>query len=184
MQVVDTEIPEVKILIPMVFGDDRGFFFESYNQRSVKEAGINQTFVQDNHSRSIKNTLRGIHYQIQNPQGKLVRVTQGSVYDVAVDLRKKSPTFGQWAAVELSADNHKMLWVPAGFGHAFLVTSDSAEFLYKTTDFYSPADERCIAWNDPTLNISWPINGSPLVSKKDEVGTPFNKAEVYSSPVL
>lgn len=179
MEVFETPIPDVKVLVPKVFGDDRGFFYESYNQRTAASAGIDAAFVQDNHSRSVRNTLRGIHYQLKHPQGKLVRVVQGTVYDVAVDLRKGSSTFGQWAGVELSAENHKMLWVPAGFGHAFLVTSDSAEFLYKTTDFYAPEDERCIAWDDPTLNISWPIDGKPLVSEKDSAGTGFKDAECY-----
>ena len=173
MNVVATALPEVLILEPKVFGDARGFFFESFNQRAFNAAtGLDAHFVQDNHSRSVKGVLRGLHYQIQQPQGKLVRVVRGSVFDVAVDIRKSSSQFGHWVGVELSEDNHRQLWVPPGFAHGFLVTSDSAEFLYKTTDYYAPAFERCIAWNDPGLAIAWPVEGNaqPLVSAKDQAG--------------
>lgn len=173
MNVVATALPEVLILEPKVFGDARGFFFESFNQRAFNAAtGLDAHFVQDNHSRSVKGVLRGLHYQIQQPQGKLVRVVRGSVFDVAVDIRKSSPQFGRWVGVELSEDNHRQLWVPPGFAHGFIVTSDSADFLYKTTDYYAPAFERCIAWNDPGLAIAWPVEGNaqPLVSAKDQAG--------------
>ncbi len=173
MNVVATALPEVLILEPKVFGDARGFFFESFNQRAFNAAtGLDANFVQDNHSRSVKGVLRGLHYQIQQPQGKLVRVVRGSVFDVAVDIRKSSPQFGRWVGVELSEDNHRQLWVPPGFAHGFIVTSESAEFLYKTTDYYAPAFERCIAWNDPGLAIAWPVQGNapPLVSAKDQAG--------------
>ncbi len=173
MNVVATALPEVLILEPKVFGDARGFFLESFNQRAFNDAtGIDAHFVQDNHSRSTKGVLRGLHYQIQQPQGKLVRVVRGSVFDVAVDIRKSSPNFGRWVGVELTEDNHRQLWVPPGFAHGFLVTSESAEFLYKTTDYYAPAYERCIAWNDPSLAIDWPVEGKaqPLVSSKDQAG--------------
>lgn len=173
MNVVATALPEVLILEPKVFGDARGFFFESFNQRAFNAAtGLDANFVQDNHSRSVKGVLRGLHYQIQQPQGKLVRVVRGSVFDVAVDIRKSSSQFGHWVGVELSEDNHRQLWVPPGFAHGFIVTSDSADFLYKTTDYYAPAFERCIAWNDPGLAIAWPVEGNaqPLVSAKDQAG--------------
>ena len=166
MKATRLAIPEVVLIEPKVFGDARGFFFESYNQRAFNEAtGTDFQFVQDNHSRSAKGVLRGLHYQLRQPQGKLVRVVQGAVFDVAVDIRKSSPTFGQWVGVELSADNHRQLWVPPGFAHGFLVLSESAEFLYKTTDYYAPQHERCIAWNDPQLAIAWPdIGMAPLLS--------------------
>ena len=175
MKATRLAIPEVVLIEPKVFGDARGFFFESYNQRAFNEAtGTDFQFVQDNHSRSAKGVLRGLHYQLRQPQGKLVRVVQGAVFDVAVDIRKSSPTFGQWVGVELSADNHRQLWVPPGFAHGFLVLSESAEFLYKTTDYYAPQHERCIAWNDPTLAIAWPDMGmAPTLSAKDAVGSAF-----------
>ncbi|MCB6184759.1 dTDP-4-dehydrorhamnose 3,5-epimerase [Leeia sp. TBRC 13508] len=172
-QVVKTAIPEVLILEPKVFGDDRGFFFESFNQAQFEEAtGLKRTFVQDNHSRSSKGVLRGLHYQLPpHPQGKLVRVVAGEVFDVAVDIRQDSPTFGKWVGVMLTGQNHRQLWVPEGFAHGFVVLSDSADFLYKTTDYYMPALERCIAWNDPDIGIDWPIEGmTPALSAKDQVG--------------
>ncbi|HIP82236.1 MAG TPA: dTDP-4-dehydrorhamnose 3,5-epimerase [Desulfocapsa sulfexigens] len=180
MKVTETAIPEVLLVEPTVFGDDRGFFYESYNAKKWKElTGLETIFVQDNHSRSAKNVLRGIHYQIQHSQGKLVRVVVGEVFDVAVDLRQSSPTFGQWVGERLSAENKKSLWVPEGFGHGFLVLSDVAEFLYRTTDFYAPEYERCIAWNDSTIAIEWPLDGMPLLSEKDAKGSAFSKAEYY-----
>jgi len=174
-------IPEVLIIEPRVFGDARGFFYESFNSKAFDDAvGRHVEFVQDNHSRSAKGVLRGLHYQIQQPQGKLVRVVQGAVFDVAVDIRKSSPSFGQWVGVELTADNHKQLWIPAGFAHAFLVLSATADFLYKTTDYYAPAHERCIAWNDPTIGIAWPdIEMAPLLSAKDQAGVSLNQAETF-----
>lgn len=173
-------IPDVLLIEPRVFGDDRGFFFESFNHRRFEEAvGRPVAFVQDNHSKSSVNVLRGLHYQIQQPQGKLVRVTAGSVFDVAVDLRKGSPTFGQWVGEVLSAENKRQLWVPEGFAHGFVVLSELAEFLYKTTDYYSPEHERCIAWNDPLLAIEWPISGAPSLSAKDAAGVAFANAEVF-----
>ncbi|SDK08308.1 dTDP-4-dehydrorhamnose 3,5-epimerase [Methylophilus rhizosphaerae] len=176
-----TSIPDVLVFEPKVFGDDRGFFYESFNENVFAEAtGLRPSFVQDNHSKSAKNVLRGLHYQIQQPQGKLVRVTQGEVFDVAVDLRESSPTFGQWVGERLSAENKRMLWVPAGFAHGFLVLSDTAEFLYKTTDFYAPQHERCIRWNDSTLNIQWPIEEQPSLSAKDTQGLSFLEADKYS----
>lgn len=182
MKVVATAIPDVLIIEPRVFGDERGFFFESYNARKFAElTGIKAEFVQDNHSRSARNVLRGLHYQIRQPQGKLVRVVAGEVYDVAVDLRKNSPTFGKWEGVELSAENKRMLWVPPGFAHGFLVLSEHAEFLYKTTDYWAQEYERCIAWNDPELKIAWPLGGaSPALSAKDQDGLPFGEAEVFA----
>jgi len=180
MKITKTAIPEVLLVEPTVFGDDRGFFYESYNAKEWQElTGLQTRFVQDNHSRSAKNVLRGIHYQIQQPQGKLVRVVVGEVYDVAVDLRKSSPTFGQWVGERLSAESKKSLWVPEGFGHGFLVLSEFAEFLYRTTNFYAPEHERCLAWNDSTLGIDWPLDGEPLLSEKDATATPFSKAEYY-----
>jgi dTDP-4-dehydrorhamnose 3,5-epimerase len=173
-------IPDVVLFEPRVFGDDRGFFFESFNHRVFEEAiGRQASFVQDNHSRSAHNVLRGLHYQIKQPQGKLVRVVAGSVFDVAVDVRKSSATFGQWVGEILSEENKKQLWVPEGFAHGFVVLSESAEFLYKTTDYYSPEHERCIAWNDTTLAIEWPINGVPAVSAKDAQGASFATAETF-----
>ena len=182
MNVIRTAIPEVVIIEPKVFGDARGFFFESFNQKAFNEAtGTNHPFVQDNHSRSAQGVLRGLHYQIQQPQGKLVRVVRGAVIDVAVDIRKSSPTFGQWVAEELSEDNHRQLWVPPGFAHGFVVLSEMAEFLYKTTDYYAPAHERCIAWNDPTLAIDWKLEGrQPLLSAKDAQGLPLAQAELFA----
>ena len=169
MKLIHTAIPDVLIIEPKVFGDQRGFFYESFNRRQFASLiGRDLDFVQDNHSRSEKNVLRGLHFQVQHPQGKLVRVIQGSVFDVAVDIRKSSPTFGQHVAVELSAENQRMLWVPEGFAHGFLVTSATAEFLYKTTDYYAPEFERSIAWNDPALAIPWPIEGAPSLSAKDQ----------------
>jgi len=180
MNVIPTEIPDVLILEPRVFGDDRGFFMESYNERAFAEkAGITQHFVQDNHSRSSKNVLRGLHYQIQQAQGKLVRAVVGTILDVAVDIRRSSPTFGQWISCELSAENKRMLWVPAGFAHGFVVTSDVAEVLYKATDFYAPQYERSLLWNDPDLAIAWNVDGEPILSQKDEAGVPLKQAEVY-----
>lgn len=180
MQVTPLAIPDVLLIEPKVFGDSRGFFFESFNQKAFNEAtGTNYQFVQDNHSRSAQGVLRGLHYQIEQPQGKLVRVVMGAVFDVAVDIRKSSPTFGQWVGEELSADNHRQLWVPPGFAHGFLVLSDTAEFLYKTTDYYAPAAERCIAWNDPDLAIAWPSLGTePQLSAKDNAGLLLPQAEL------
>lgn len=181
MQARQTAIPEVFVFEPKVFGDERGFFFESYNENSFFEAtALRPRFVQDNHSRSAKGVLRGLHYQISQPQGKLVRVTEGEVFDVAVDLRRFSPTFGQWVGERLSAENRRMLWVPQGFAHGFLVLSDFAEFLYKTTDFYAPQHERCIVWNDSELNIQWPLTEEPQLSAKDRQGVAFNAAEVFA----
>ena len=181
MNVIRTAIPEVVLIEPNVFGDARGFFFESFNQKAFNDAtGTNHQFVQDNHSRSAQGVLRGLHYQIQQPQGKLVRVVRGAVIDVAVDIRKSSPTFGQWVAEELSEDNHRQLWVPPGFAHGFVVLSEMAEFLYKTTDYYAPAFERCIAWDDPTLAIDWKLAGrQPLLSAKDAQGLPLATAELF-----
>ncbi|MFZ9298820.1 MAG: dTDP-4-dehydrorhamnose 3,5-epimerase [Hylemonella sp.] len=180
MQVTPTAIPDVLIIEPRVFGDARGFFFESFNQRAFNQAtGLNLQFVQDNHSRSAQGVLRGLHYQILQPQGKLVRVVRGSVFDVAVDIRKSSPTFGQWVGVELSEDKHRQLWVPPGFAHGFLVTSESADFLYKTTDYYAPEHERCIAWNDPRIGVRWPLQGQPKLSGKDQQGMALGQAEVF-----
>jgi dTDP-4-dehydrorhamnose 3,5-epimerase len=181
MNVIRTAIPEVVIIEPKVFGDARGFFFESFNQKAFNEAtDTNHQFVQDNHSRSAKGVLRGLHYQIQQPQGKLVRVVRGAVLDVAVDIRKSSPTFGQWVAEELSEDNHRQLWVPPGFAHGFVVLSDMAEFLYKTTDYYAPQFERSIAWNDASLAIDWRLQGAqPLLSAKDAQGMSLAQAEVF-----
>jgi dTDP-4-dehydrorhamnose 3,5-epimerase len=181
MKVTPTAITDVLIIEPKVFGDERGFFFESFNQAKF-EAVINRkvNFVQDNHSRSAKNVLRGLHYQIQQPQGKLVRVVQGSVLDVAVDIRQSSPSFGQHVALELSAANKRMLWIPEGFAHGFLVLSETAEFLYKTTDYYAPEFERSIAWNDPAIGIQWPIQGEPALSAKDQQAKLLVEAECFS----
>jgi dTDP-4-dehydrorhamnose 3,5-epimerase len=180
MQATRLAIPDVVLIEPKVFGDARGFFYESFNQRAFNQAtGTDYQFVQDNHSRSSKGVLRGLHYQIQQPQGKLVRVVQGAVFDVAVDIRKSSPTFGQWVGVELSADNHRQLWVPPGFAHGFLVLSETADFLYKTTDYYAPEYERCVAWNDSTLAIVWPDVGVlPTLSGKDKMGKSLQHAEL------
>ena len=180
MNVIPTAIPDVLIIEPKVFGDARGFFFESFNQQAFNQAtGLDVHFVQDNHSRSAKGVLRGLHYQVQQPQGKLVRVVRGAVFDVAVDIRKSSPTFGKWVGVELTEDNHRQLWVPPGFAHGFLVISDSADFLYKTTDYYAPQYERCIAWNDPAIGIQWPPDLSPQLSTKDSAGLPLSQADVH-----
>lgn len=174
-------IPEVILFEPNVFGDDRGFFFESFNLRSFENAvGKKVNFVQDNHSRSVKNVLRGLHYQINNPQGKLVRVVQGEVFDVAVDIRKNSPTFGRWVGEILSSENKKQLWVPEGFAHGFLTLSDTAEFLYKTTDYYAPVSERCIRWDDPSIGITWKLEDQPLISAKDQAGQDMLKAEIFN----
>ena len=181
MQAVRTAIPDVVLFQPRVFGDSRGFFFESFNQRAFDEAtGTHHQFVQDNHSRSAKGVLRGLHYQIQQPQGKLVRVVRGAVLDVAVDLRRSSPTFGRWVAEELSETNQNQLWVPPGFGHGFVVLSDVAEFLYKTTDYYAPTHERCIAWNDSMLAIDWKLDQPPVLSPKDAKGFSFSEAELFA----
>jgi dTDP-4-dehydrorhamnose 3,5-epimerase len=180
MNVIPTEIPEVLIIEPRVFQDDRGFFYESFNQKQFQEkTGIITEFVQDNHSRSGKNVLRGLHYQIQQPQGKLVRVVKGEVLDVAVDIRKSSPTFGKWVSCLLTEENKRLFWVPPKFAHGFLVLSDTADFLYKTTDYYAPSYERTILWNDPELNIDWQITTEPILSAKDLAGQPLKTAEVY-----
>lgn len=180
MNVVETGLADVLILEPRVFGDERGFFMESYNRRRFVELGLPTEFVQDNHSRSARGVLRGLHYQIQQPQGKLVRVVRGAVFDVAVDLRRSSPTFGRWEGVELSEENKRMLWIPPGFAHGFLVLSDYADFLYKTTDFYAPEHERCLLWNDPEVGIVWPLEGEPILSAKDRVGRMLVEAELYA----
>ena len=178
--VTPTALPEVLILEPKVFGDDRGFFFESFNQRDFSQAmGLDVHFVQDNHSRSAKGVLRGLHYQIQHPQGKLGRVTQGEVFDVTVDLRRSSPHFGQWVGVVLSADNKHQLWIPPGFAHGFVVTSESAEFLYKTTDYWYPEHERSLLWNDPNVGVEWPIKGEPQLAAKDAAGKRLHEVEVF-----
>jgi len=180
MKTTRTEIPDVLVIEPQVFGDDRGFFFESFNQEKWQQStGLNRVFIQDNHSRSGRGVLRGIHYQIEHPQGKLVRVVVGEVFDVAVDLREKSPTFGKWVGQILSAENFRQLWIPEGFGHAFVVLSECAEVLYRTTDFWALEHERCISWNDPELNIIWPIDFSPTLSEKDGKGLLFKDADVY-----
>ncbi len=180
MQVRTTALEGVLVLEPKVFGDDRGFFFESFNQRQWREkVGATREFVQDNHSRSVRGVLRGLHYQIRQPQGKLVRVVAGEVFDVAVDLRRQSPTFGRWVGEYLSAENKRQLWLPEGFAHGFLVLSESADFLYRTTDYWAPEHERCIAYNDPDLAIVWPLAGPPILSAKDALGLPFAGAEVY-----
>ncbi|QIL81871.1 dTDP-4-dehydrorhamnose 3,5-epimerase [Diaphorobacter sp. HDW4A] len=180
MKATRLAIPEVVLIEPKVFGDARGFFFESFNQNAFDEAtGTNYDFVQDNHSRSTKGVLRGLHYQIQQPQGKLVRVARGSVFDVAVDIRRRSPTFGQWVGAELTEENQHQLWVPPGFAHGFVVLSETADFLYKTTDYYAPAHERCIAWNDPDIAVDWRFDGTPSLSTKDALGMAFKNAEVF-----
>ena len=180
MEVIKTAIPDVLIIEPKVFGDERGFFLESYNEQKFQAAtGVKASFVQDNHSRSARNVLRGLHYQIQQSQGKLVRVVSGEVYDVAVDIRKSSPTFGQWVGCLLTATNHRQMWVPPGFAHGFVVLSEIADFLYKTTDYYAPEHERAILWNDPQLGIDWKFQGKPILSAKDLAGTPLEQAEVF-----
>ena len=181
MEFVPTDIPEVVLIRPKVFGDARGYFMESWEERKFAAAGLDLKFVQDNHSHSARHILRGLHYQIQQPQGKLVRCVRGAVFDVAVDIRRSSPTFGKWVGVELSEDNHRQLWVPVGFAHAFLVLSETAEFLYKTTDYYAPAYERCIRWNDPTLGIVWPDPGTSVnLSAKDQAGVDLKNAECFT----
>lgn len=179
MNVIPTTLPEVLIIEPKVFGDSRGFFFESFNAREfARLTGAEVEFVQDNHSRSGRGVLRGLHYQVANTQGKLVRVVQGEICDVAVDVRRHSPTFGQWVAVHLSAENHRQLWIPAGFAHGFAVMGDSAEFLYKTTDYYNPQADRCIRWDDPTLAIDWGLQQPPVLSDKDKLGVSWAEAQV------
>jgi len=181
VKVIPTPIADVFIIEPKVFGDERGFFFESFNRRQFAElTGRDVDFVQDNHSRSVKNVLRGLHYQIQQPQGKLVRVVQGAVFDVAVDIRRSSPTFGRHVGLELSAENKRMLWIPEGFAHGFVVLSDTAEFLYKTTDYWAPEFERSIVWNDPAIGIQWPIHGEPALSAKDRQAKPLIEAEHFA----
>lgn len=181
MNVVTTDLPGILIIEPKVFGDERGFFYESFNAKTFEEAtGLNTPFVQDNHSRSQKGVLRGLHYQLQNTQGKLVRVTAGEVLDVAVDIRRSSPHFGKWVAVRLSAANNRQLWIPEGFAHGFVVLSDYAEFLYKTTDYYNPSSERCIRWDDPDLAIDWQLDAAPQLSAKDKVGVLLKDAEVFA----
>ncbi|MCU1299736.1 MAG: rmlC [Candidatus Sulfotelmatobacter sp.] len=176
---ISTSLQGVFILEPRVFGDERGFFFESYNQQSLAEIGITEQFVQDNHSCSARNVLRGLHYQVKHPQGKLVRVVEGEILDVAVDLRRSSPSFGRWEAVRLSGENKRMLWIPAGLAHGFAVHSEKAHVLYKATDFYAPEHERTLAWNDPDLKINWELDGEPLVSAKDQRGVKFRDAERF-----
>lgn len=187
MQLIPTAIPDVLLFEPKVFGDARGFFYESFNERNFLEAlaAVSPTipaphFVQDNHSKSSRNVLRGMHYQIRQPQGKLVRVIAGEVFDVAVDLRASSPTFGKWVGMTLSGENCRQAWIPPGFAHGFVVLSDTAEFLYKTTDYWAPEYERCIAWNDPALGIVWPLNGAPLLSAKDQLGHALAQAETFA----
>jgi dTDP-4-dehydrorhamnose 3,5-epimerase len=179
--VTPTHIPDVLVLEPKVFGDSRGFFFESFNQQDFKQAtGLDANFVQDNHSRSTKGVLRGLHYQLQQPQDKLVRVVRGAVFDVAVDIRKSSPTFGQWTGLELTEENHKQMWIPKGFAHGFVVLTDAADFLYKTSDYYAPAHERCIAWDDPVIGITWPQGMNAQLSSKDQAGLSLLQAEVFA----
>lgn len=181
MKLIPSAIPDVLVIEPQVFEDERGFFFESFNERRFEElTGLRPHFVQDNHSKSLRNVVRGLHYQVGRPQGKLVRVVSGTVYDVVVDLRRASPTFGRWAATELSAENRRQLWIPAGFAHGFLAISDSAECVYKTTDYWSPPHERTLLWNDPALGIPWPLAGEPVLSAKDRLGVPLAQAEVFS----
>lgn len=180
MKVTPLKIPDVWLLEPRVFQDDRGFFLESYNKRQLQQAGLKREFVQDNHSQSTQGVLRGLHYQLKQPQGKLVRVVEGEVFDVAVDLRQDSPTFGRWVGEILTSANHKMLWVPEGFAHGFLVLSDRAQFQYKVTDYYAPEDERCLIWNDPHIAIEWPADVDPILSQKDAEGFRLQEAEVYN----
>lgn len=179
MKIIPTKIPDVLLIEPQVFGDDRGFFYESWNRKTLQDMGMNVDFVQDNHSKSQKNVLRGLHYQIKHPQGKLVRVIAGGVFDVAVDLRSSSPTFCQWVGFTLSSENKLMAWIPPGFAHGFCVTSDSAEFLYKTTDYWYPEHERSLLWNDPQLAIDWPLHGEPLIAAKDAAGQLLQQAEKF-----
>ncbi|MDH4558252.1 dTDP-4-dehydrorhamnose 3,5-epimerase [Pseudomonas sp. BN417] len=180
MKVIATELPDVLILEPRVFGDERGFFYESYNARVFEElTGLKPDFVQDNHSSSQRGVLRGLHYQVQQAQGKLVRVVQGEVFDVAVDIRRSSPTFGQWTGAYLSAENKLQMWVPEGFAHGFLVLSETAEFLYMTTNYYAPRHERCIRWDDPDLAIDWPLTGAPILSAKDQAGVALKDADLF-----
>ena len=179
MRFISTAIPEVIIIEPRVFEDPRGFFFESFQKQRFAEAGIHYDFVQDNHSKSQQGVLRGLHYQIQQPQGKLLRVIAGEIFDVAVDIRKSSPTFGKWVGETISAENKKLFWVPPGFAHGFYVTSPEAEVLYKATDYYAPQWERTIAWNDPTINIDWSLRGTPILSPKDEAGKPLQDVELF-----
>ena len=180
MNIIETTLPGVLLIEPKVFGDARGFFLESWNRQTFAELGLDLDFVQDNHSRSARGVLRGLHYQLNEPQGKLVRVVSGAVFDVAVDLRKSSPHFGQWVGSELSADNHRMLWVPPGFGHGFLVLSDTADFLYKTTAYYAPQWDRGVRWDDPQIGVQWPLDGAPTLSAKDQVQPLLKDAEVYA----
>ena len=179
MKATPTALPEVLLIEPRVFGDARGFFFESYNRRALAAVGVPDEFVQDNHSRSNRGVLRGLHYQVQHAQGKLVRVTEGEVFDVVVDLRRSSPTFGRWVGVRLSAENRHMLWIPPGFAHGFQVMSNVAEFLYKTTDYWYPEFERTLLWNDPAIAVDWPLTETPMLAAKDAAGTPLAQAEVY-----
>jgi dTDP-4-dehydrorhamnose 3,5-epimerase len=181
MKISPSGIPGVLVIEPQVFNDERGFFFESFNERRFAElTGLRPSFVQDNHSKSLRNVVRGLHYQVGCPQGKLVRVVAGEVYDVVVDLRRSSPSFGRWTATVLSAENRRQLWIPPGFAHGFAVTSDSAECVYKTTDYWSPGHERTLLWNDPALAIPWPLSGEPVVSGKDMAGVPLSRAEVFA----
>lgn len=179
MKVLPSALPDVLIVEPRVFGDERGFFFESYNRRALAEAGLDAEFVQDNQSRSLRGVLRGLHYQVERAQGKLVRVIDGEVFDVAVDIRKSSPTFGRWMGISLSAQNKRMLWIPPGYAHGFLVLSDSADFLYKTTDYWYPEHERSLLWNDPAIGIEWPLAGAPMLAAKDIAGRTLASADVY-----
>ena len=180
MKVTPSALPEVMVIEPRVFGDDRGFFLESYNRRAFREAtGVDADFVQDNHSRSARNVLRGLHYQIKQAQGKLVRVVSGEMFDVAVDLRRSSPRYGRWMGLHLSAENKRMLWIPPGFAHGFLALSDSTEVLYKATDYYAPEHERCVLWSDPEIGIEWPLAGAPVVSEKDKRGVALKLAETF-----
>jgi dTDP-4-dehydrorhamnose 3,5-epimerase len=182
MRVVQTAIPDVLMLEPKVFGDDRGFFFESFNQQTFQNlTSVKANFVQDNHSKSASNVLRGLHYQIEQAQGKLVRVTSGEVFDVAVDIRLRSATFGKWVGVLLSAENKRQIWIPPGFAHGFVVLKDNTEFLYKTTDYYAPQYERCIRWDDPAIGIEWPIKHAPILSDKDQLGLSLSEAEVFDN---
>jgi dTDP-4-dehydrorhamnose 3,5-epimerase len=179
MKVIPARLPDVLLLEPRVFGDSRGFFFESWNERQFERAGLRARFVQDNHSRSGKGVLRGLHYQTRQPQGKLIRVVAGEIFDVTVDIRRSSPAFSRWEGVRLSAESHQLLWVPIGFAHGFCVLSEFAEVLYKATDFYAPEHERCILWNDPQLRIDWPLTGAPTLSAKDAAGVRLRDAEVF-----
>lgn len=183
MKATRLAIPEVLLLEPKVFGDSRGFFYESYNERAFREVtGVDARFVQDNHSRSARGVLRGLHYQVRQPQAKLVRVVRGAVFDVAVDVRRGAPSFGRWVGMELSEENQRQMWIPEGFAHGFLVLSDSADFLYKTTDYYAPEHERCIAWNDPAIGIEWPLVGEPVLSSKDRDGVLLSRADTFPGP--